>query len=254
MWNHQQYLAAAQQHNPYQAQYPNLGQGFGSNPHQAPPPIPNNQPQFGMNQQGYIAFEPNQFAGHGPQGQVFQAQNHFNPIFFSQPEAHFYQNYSQHQTANAEANYSHQLNPQGQNSFGALLLPPGFDTQPNPNISGNMDMNGFYCPGINSPIVMNDVQWSQVSDPINPFGGGFPGMFPGQQTRLHEAQETKDFSDFSQFLHQMTLRMQPTSGIGDQYVDAARFRGLKGVKNDRRRICAAALRDYGHLIAIAPHF
>ena len=58
--------------------------------------------------------------------------------------------------------------------------------------------------------------------------------------------------DLGQFLHQMTLGVQPAGGIGNQHIDVARLGGLQGIEDHRCGIGAAALGHHRHLIALTP--
>ena len=58
--------------------------------------------------------------------------------------------------------------------------------------------------------------------------------------------------DLGQLRHQVVLGMQTAGGVGDQDVEAARFRGLQGVECDRGRIGVLALGDDRDVVALAP--
>ena len=172
-----------------------------------------------MNQQGFGAFPPNQYTSYGQQGYGVQGQQYPNQNWLSQPQAQFNANqYSgqqqpyyqaphfqpQAQAPSNQGNFAVQPQQQGQNAFGMLALPPGFTSPLDANGYGNTYMNGFYCPGINSQIASNDVEWSATDDSKS-FGGAyqaFDGMFAGPQSQSYGGGETKDFSDFDQFLKQ----------------------------------------------------
>ncbi len=59
--------------------------------------------------------------------------------------------------------------------------------------------------------------------------------------------------DLLELVHQMSLGVQASRGVGDQDIDIAGACGLQPVEDDGGGLCAALLGDDGNLIALGPH-